>query len=318
MKIVAFNFENKEEKEVSIDQLSVACDTNLFYWLTMKPDECREAKPGLEALGANKDALEKLLGPKQEARYDLYDDAIHFSVSEAWLIDGDLQTGTIECLHGVNFLAVVEPEESRVMDQIRRIYHEDFHKFAKSAGFLIFEIASVLLDKSRQTFQGMTNEVERIQLKLFGKVTDDIFLEVSQLTADILSCHRMILASRDILHELATRKSAFISETTQPSLQLVSERFERLGDDLDSERSVLNETLNLYMGMVSHRTNRIINRLTIFSMLFLPLSFACGLYGMNFEVLPELKWRYSYAVFWVVCIMFIVSFIVVIKKKKWI
>jgi magnesium transporter len=224
----------------------------------------------------------------------------------------------VECLRGPNFLVVVEPEESRVMDQIRRIYREDFKKFAKSSGFLIYELASVLLDQCRQTSQGVTNEVERIQLKLFGKVSDDIFLEVSRLTADILSFRRMVLAARDLFHELSSRKSAFISETTQPSLHLISERLERLGDDLDSERSVLNETLNLYMGMVSHRTNRIINRLTIFSMLFLPLSFLCGLYGMNFEVMPELGWSYSYAVFWAICIVFITSFIVVIKKKKWI
>jgi magnesium transporter len=318
MNAIAFNFNTKEEHEVSIEKLSDNPDDGIFYWVTIRPNEHAEARRALAFLHGNAIAVEELLGPQKEARYDLYDDAIHFSISEAWFVDGKLKCGMVECLRGPNFLVVVEPEESRVMDQIRRIYREDFKKFAKSSGFLIYELASVLLDQCRQTSQGVTNEVERIQLKLFGKVSDDIFLEVSRLTADILSFRRMVLAARDLFHELSSRKSAFISETTQPSLHLISERLERLGDDLDSERSVLNETLNLYMGMVSHRTNRIINRLTIFSMLFLPLSFLCGLYGMNFEVMPELGWSYSYAVFWAICIVFIISFIVVIKKKKWI
>lgn len=318
MKSVAFNFATKEERDVGVDEIAANSGSDVFYWITVRPGEEDEARRALELLNANVDAVNELLGPKKEARYDLYDDAIHFSVSEAWLVDGKLKSGMLDCLRGPNFLAVVEPEESAVMNQIRRIYREDFQKFAKSSGFLLYELASVLLDQSRQTFQGVTNEVERIQLKLFGKVTDDIFLEVSHLTADILSFRRMVLASRDLFHELGSRKSRFISDTTQPFLQITSERLERLGDDLDSERSVLNETLNLYMGMVSHRTNRVINRLTIFSMLFLPLSFLCGLYGMNFEVMPELGWEYSYAVFWVICIVFIIAFIAVIKKKKWI
>ena len=92
---------------------------------------------------------------------------------------------------------------------------------------------------------------------------------------------------------------------------------ERLGDDLDSERSVMTETLNLYMGMVSHRTNRIINRLTLFSMIFLPLSFLCGVYGMNFDVMPELRWPFSYLVFWIAVVTFVCSFITLIWKKRW-
>jgi magnesium transporter len=153
---------------------------------------------------------------------------------------------------------------------------------------------------------------------LFGKVTDDIFLSVSQLTADILAFRRMVLVSRDLFNELATRKSAFVAETAQPMLGVHSDRMERLGDELENERSVLAETLNLYMGMVSHRTNKIVNRLTIFSMIFLPLSFLCGVYGMNFEYIPELAWRYGYAGFWSIVFVFVVAFVWFIRKREWI
>jgi len=318
MQLVAFNFESKVERSVCIGDLSSHPDNGVFYWVTIGPGEAADGRLALERLGANALAADALLGPQQEARYELYDDAVHFSISEAWLDQGALKSGVVEFLLGRHFLVVMVPGPSPVMDQIRRIYREDFNKFARSSGFLIYELSSQLFELYRRTFHGFTNEVERVQLTLFGDVTDEIFLTVSALTADILAFRRMVLASRDLFKELATRKSAFVSETTQPSLDLMADRMERLGDDLDSERTVLTETLNLYMGMVSHRTNRIINRLTIFSMIFLPLSFLCGVYGMNFAVMPELGWEYAYLIFWLAVTLFVIIFVAFIKRKKWI
>ena len=60
------------------------------------------------------------------------------------------------------------------------------------------------------------------------------------------------------------------------------------------------------------------NRLTIFSMIFLPLGFLAGVYGMNFEFLPELRWRYAYPAFWTVAAVFVAAFVVFVRKKKWI
>jgi len=70
--------------------------------------------------------------------------------------------------------------------------------------------------------------------------------------------------------------------------------------------------------MVSHRTNKVVNRLTAISTIFLPLAFLCGVYGMNFEFMPELGWKYSYPIFWSVAITIAGCIILVMKKKKWI
>ena len=318
MKSVQFNFETKVERDVAIEELSPSSEDGEFFWLTFCGHEREDAREALGRLGADPIATATFLGEPQEARYDFHEQAVLFSVTEAWFEeDGSLESGIIECMRGPNFLAVLHPDRSRVMEIIHRIYREDFQKFARSSGFLLYELASVLLETYRRSFQHVTSAVEDIQLKLFGEVTDEIFSEVSRLTANILAFRRMVFSSRDLFNELATRKSEFISASTQPTLKIIAGRMERLGDDLDSERSVMTETLNLYMGMVSHRTNRIINRLTLFSMIFLPLSFLCGVYGMNFDVMPELRWPFSYMVFWMVVVTFVCSFITLIWKKRW-
>ena len=318
MKSVLFNFETKKERDVALDELSPELGDSEFFWMTFRAEEKEDARAALQQLAADPLAIETFLGEPQEARYDFHEQAVLFSVTEAWFEeDGSLESGIIECMRGPNFLAVLQPDHSRVMEIIHRIYQEDFQKFARSSGFLLYELASVLLETYRRSFQHVTSAVEDIQLKLFGEVTDEIFSEVSRLTANILAFRRMVFSSRDLFNELATRKSEFISASTQPTLKIIAGRMERLGDDLDSERSVMTETLNLYMGMVSHRTNRIINRLTLFSMIFLPLSFLCGVYGMNFDVMPELRWPFSYLVFWIAVVTFVCSFITLIWKKRW-
>jgi len=319
MHVVAFDFVNKQERVVTVEEMITSgLSSDWFYWIVLEPGEQQAATTILQRLGTPSTVSESLLGPQLEGRFDIHDHGYHFSITEAWYSQGALRSGITEFLLAEKYLVVMLSGPSPVMDQIRRIYREDFHKFAKSSGFLLYEVASRLLDAYRKTFQQFATEVERVQLTLFGEVTDDIFLTVSKLTADILSFRRMVLSSRDLLNELATRKSVFVSETTQPMLGVHSDRMERLGDELDSERNVLTETLNLYMGMVSHRTNKIVNRLTIFSMIFLPLSFLCGVYGMNFEVMPELGWKYSYAIFWMLASGFVLSFVWFIKKSNWI
>ena len=318
MQVVAFDFVTKQEQTIPEAEWNTLSSTGPFYWITASSSESSQLQTMLSKIGVSP-AISGLLQPPQtESHFELYEEAIHFTLSEI-CIDGHLLKSTVLAfLLGENFLAVLLPEASPVMEKIQRIYRDDFRKFARSSGFLLYELGSHLLESYRRIFLHYTAEAERVQLRLFGKVTDDIFAEVSDLTGDILTFRRTVLSARDLFNDLATRKSAFVSETTQPALDILSDRMERLGGDVAGVRSVLNETLNLYMGMVSHRTNRIVTRLTILSMIFLPLSFLAGVYGMNFEFLPELKWRLAYPAFWLVVVLFVIGFVALVRKKKWI
>ena len=132
-----------------------------------------------------------------------------------------------------------------------------------------------------------------------GQMEDDrVFARVSALGAALLNFRKVVLPARGVLSDLATRRSLFLSETTQHLLGNLVSSAERVLQDLLVDRDILSESLNLYMSLVSHRTNQVMKRLTVVSVIFLPLTFLCGVYGMNFEHLPELKWQYGYPLFW--------------------
>jgi len=139
---------------------------------------------------------------------------------------------------------------------------------------------------------------------------------VAELTFELIVVRKTVLSSREVIDELATRRSAAVSPTTQPYLENMVGTLERLAADLSVEREILAETLSLHLGFVSHRTNRVINRLTIINAFFLPLTFLCGVYGMNLK-LPEFEWDYGYLYFWGLAASVVVGLVALLRTMKW-
>jgi magnesium transporter len=322
--IVGLDFSTKQERAVTPGELPGLLASGLFFWVDVDcahcPDQgpqCGKCEALLRTLGMNDLALAEVLGPDREGRYDVYEDCLHFAVSEAKLIENRLQTAHVDVVLGERFMVTYRRREADFVKQMRRTYRDDFVKFARSPGFLLYEIGDYLVESYRRTIRSFQESVEQVQLQLFGEVDDDIFRHVAELTQDILVFRKIVLASRELMHELATRRSPFVSETTQPFLDNMAGTLERLGGDLTTEREVLNETLNLYMGMVSHRTNKVVNRLTIISAVFLPLSFLCGVYGVNLQGVPEFGWKFGYAYFWGLCLIIAAVLMYFMRRRKW-
>src|SRR3954465_7189030 len=301
---VEFDFENKRERAIEPTQAKAACDAGLFCWIDIDAAADVElAEAILKEMGVNEHALREAIGPGVDGPYDLYDDCLHFAVTSGTFEDGKLKTSHVDVVVGERFLMTIHRGRVEAIDQVRRHYRQDFQRYAKTPSFLVYEFWDALVESYKRTIRGLARQVELFQDQIFGDVSDSIFDNVSAVTRDLLSFRKILLAAREVLHELASRRSPYVSEATQPFLEKMGDTLERLGADLTVEREILAETLNLYMGVVSHRTNRVVNRLTVVSMVFLPLTFLCGVYGMNFEVLPELKWQYSYLVFWIVVVV---------------
>ena len=143
-----------------------------------------------------------------------------------------------------------------------------------------------------------------------------IFHQVSDLGADLLHLRKVVLPARAVLSELSTRRSPFISEATQPFLANMVGNLERVLQDLLVDRDILSESLSLHMSMVGHRTNEVMKRLTVVSIIFLPLTFLCGIYGMNFDVLPELHWQHGYVFFWGLVAAIVGGVIYLIRRTR--
>ena len=327
--VVEFDFEAKQERTIPAEQARAACDAGRFCWVDVDADEDRAAAEALlHGLGVNEHAVAEAVGPDEEGRYDVYDDCLHFAVTSASRRGGTLVTSHVDIILGERFLVTLRRGPVDFIDQVRKRYRQDFLKFAKSGSFILFECWDSVIEGYKKARNVLEDEVDRVQSRIFGPsgADDKIFNEVAVATQDLLRFRKSLLAAREVLHELAYRKSPFVAESTQPFLGNMVGTLERIGSDSAVQREILAETLNLYIGITSHRTSRVVSRLTVVSMIFLPLTFLCGVYGMNFDqsdghrnpLMPELTWDYGYMMFWVLAASIAVGLLSYMKWRKWV
>ena len=312
---IEFNFAAKKDRPVAIEQVQPSIKAGHHCWIDIDSTSREDAKTVLSDFGLNSRVIDAVLDGDSVGRHDVYDDCLHVSIATPAIVDERVSFQSVELVLGENFIFTLHRGESTVIDRVTERYGTFFRKFARSLGFLLFEVWDALIECHRQVLARIEEQVEKTQRSIFSVADDGIFEHVSQLTEDLLNLRKNVLAHREALDQLATHKSAFVAETAQPYLRNMVGTLDRLANDLTVEREILAETLTLYLGIVSHRTNRLLHRLTLVSVIFLPLMFLCGIYGMNFA-LPEFTWRHGYLYFWGLAATVVSSMIVLMRVRR--
>jgi len=313
---IAFDFAAKHTEAIPVADVSERIAAGAYCWLDL--DDMRAVPKILAGFGIDAGTIERVDENHPEGQFQLGKNCIHCTVVETSIDGEELLLHALHLILGDGFLVTVHAHTSTVIDRVRETYAEDFQSMAESGGFLLFEIADHLIGQYREQLTRLSHAVEDIQKRLLGDVEDDILSDVSELTRSLLDYRTAAVTARETIHELAIRRSPYVSTATQPFLDRQTVSLERLAGDAATERTVLSESLALYMGIISHRTNKVVNRLTVVSMVFLPLNFLAAVYGMNFKDMPELAWEYGYAAFWLTISVMVALLLWNLRRRRWI
>ncbi len=318
---IEFDFNEKREQSISLGDVPGQASAGFYYWIDLETEPKPVVLEFLKRMGLDAFAIDAVDDEDGPPRFNVFQSCLHFTLREARLVSGEFVTVPVQVILGPHFMLTLHEGTVEFLADMKRTYREDFHAYSQSQGFLLFELADHLTHIYRLTLTMISEKIEGIESQLLSEAEDEIFRDVSDLIHWLLEFRKIIISSRETVHELATRKSPFISETTQPFLEKKGVLLERLSADATTEREVLSESLNLYMGIVSYRTNQVVTKLTMVSMIFLPLSFLVGVYGMNFGAaetsMPELRWKFGYAFFWSIVALVVGSLLYWMKRNKW-
>lgn len=320
IRTAVFDFTAHTVAETGLEAALEALRAGRFVWFDVQTadGDAAGALAPLAAAGLPPRVLEALRGAPEEGRIDLHDDCLHLGFSEAHYEGGRLDIAPLDVVAGGHWLGTAHRTPLHTLDRLWGTYQADFLAFGRSPGFLLYEIADGLHDAFRRGLRALSDEIGALQGGFMERGDEDLFAAVLMRLRDLVAFRRATLAVREILSELALRKSRFVSETTQPHLQAVAAMMDRLAGDLVLEREALSDTLQLHMGLVGHRTNKIVKILTCVSAVFLPLTFLCGVYGMNFEHMPELTATWGYPLFWVLVATLSLLMFLFFRRQKWI
>jgi magnesium transporter len=311
---IAFNFENRVDREIEFDDVAEALNNGEFCWVNLTAEDVSKKAAFLELFGVTDEETQAL----GTIRFIAQKVCIQFTLIDTRLTNGRFIKSPVAIYFGRNFMLSVHKKPAAFVAGTLNSCRENFRNIALSPGFLLFELADHLTQNYTSLVQSLATKTQEIESELFNEDNDDrIFTVVASLIRSILEFYKVIVSSREVLHDLATRLSPFIPETTQPYLEKKAALLDRLSVDVTTEREILSESLHLYMGIVTHRTNALLTRLTVVGTLFLPLTFVAGVYGMNFRVMPELDWKYGYLTFWIVACSTAIGLTVYMQRKKW-
>jgi magnesium transporter len=299
--VVELDFTTKTYRRITPDDVRAAMADGKFVWVDVdiaRTDDARDLLTRLDLCAP--EIVEDALTREPATQIGRYEHYLHLVMSGCRLSGHKFDLERVDAMMGERFLLTLHKGQPVFLEAVRRSYLTDFVRFAQSPSFLLYELWDHLIENYLSVHKRFEERVDAVQARLIGAVDEGIFGEASELGADLLHLRKVVLPARAVLTELSTRKSPFVSEATQPYLGNMVGTIERVLQDVLVDRDILSGSLNNYMSLVAHKTNKVMTRLTVVSIIFMPLTFLCGVYGMNFDILPELHWDYGYLMFWIV------------------
>jgi magnesium transporter len=184
--------------------------------------------------------------------------------------------------------------------------------------FIFYRLLDNIVDQYFLVTESISEEMDELEEKILNNKEESLHEEIYRLKKDIISIKKSIIPLREAVSGIIRSDSNHISKETRELFRDVYEHVIQIGEMVETQRESITDFLNLYLSQLSNKMNEVMKVLTIFASIFIPLTFIAGIYGMNFEVMPELKWRMGYFLVWVVMILVAVGLLFYFKRKKWI
>ncbi|RMG79187.1 MAG: magnesium and cobalt transport protein CorA, partial [Bacteroidetes bacterium] len=147
--------------------------------------------------------------------------------------------------------------------------------------------------------------------------SNELVSDIHQLKRNLLEVRRSVWPLREVLNNLYKEETELILPKTQIYFRDVYDHVIQVIENVEMLRDTVGGLLDVYLSGVSNKMNEIMKVLTIMSTIFIPLTFIAGIYGMNFQHMPELHWKYGYPAVLLLMIAIALAMIYFFKKKKW-
>jgi magnesium transporter len=185
---------------------------------------------------------------------------------------------------------------------------------------LLHQILDQVVDFYSPVLDSFDDRIDRLEDDIFTlkRPNNEILSQIMDLKRSVLRLRRISGKQMDILHRMSRGEFSLITEEMRPFYRDVYDHLVRVVDLAESYRDLISGSLEAYLSVVSNRLNEIMKVLTIFSAIMLPLTFIAGVYGMNFENMPELHSRYGYYATWAIMICVAVAMLLFFKRRGWI
>ena len=207
----------------------------------------------------------------------------------------EIETPQVCLILGRGWLISVQDHHRGFFDPVRQQIREGVEEIRKhGVDYLAYALIDAIVDRYFPVVQELAETLEDLEAEVAERATSTQLPRIQNVRRALTVIRRVGWPQREALGELAREPSAFVSDAARVYLRDAEQHIRQIVELADSSRELAGLTTEIYLSQVSQRTNEVMKVLTLVSSIFIPLTFIVGIYGMNFDFMPELHWELGY------------------------
>jgi len=263
---------------------------------------------------------EDILNTYQRPKLDLLDDYLFLALkmitydreAEALIIEH------ISFIHGNEYVVTFQEQEGDVFNAVRQRLLKNRGRVRKQgADYLLYSLVDAAVDHYYLVLETLGEKIEDLEDRLLEQNEPAQLEEIHKLRREAMFLKRAVWPLREVVKEMMKNDTGMFKKSTGIYLRDLYDHTVEVIEITETYRDMISGLQDLYLSGVSNKMNQVMKVLTIIATIFIPLTFIAGIYGMNFEFMPELKWKFGYFFVWGIMGVLGVIMVILFKRKKW-
>ena len=322
IRLMEYNPEQLVEKELSsIEEAKAVHDPGSVTWINIFGihDQALMGRIG-EIFGLHPLFLEDIMNTDQRPKYedgDSYDAVIMKMLKyndEEKLISAE----QITLILGKHFVLTLQEQTGDVFNPVReRIRNAKKNSRLYDSDYLVYALLDTIVDNYILVTEAIGREIESLEDSIFLNPKKSLVENIYKLKTELSFLRKSVRPVLDLMGQVLKSENTLVQEKHLHFMKDLNDLVMQATEAIELYNGMISDHLNIYSTNVNNRINEVMKVLTIFASIFIPLTFLAGIYGMNFEYIPELGFKYSYLIFWIVVICVVIGLLIYFKRKKW-
>lgn len=324
LRLEAFNYNNKNCQERILETVEDSFGFNqpdTVTWLNLNGlNHVKDIeKLGLH-FGIHPLVLEDIVNIAQRPKLDHHDDYIFVVLKMLYYNKAqEIVSEQVSFILGKNYVFSFQEAEGDVFDTVRdRLRHGKGRVRQMKADYLLYILMDAIVDHYFSLIEVLGDKIEDFETAIFtGNIEDDASKTIQDLKREILRVRRAIFPLKEVVNRIEKNQSQLIQNKTITYFRDIYDHLIQVSENIEVYREMIGSLMDMYMTTISNKMNEVMKVLTIMASIFIPLTFIAGIYGMNFNYMPELQFKYGYFIIWGIMIFIFLSMLLYFKRKKW-
>jgi magnesium transporter len=306
---------------LTVDQIQSALAVeDQWVWIGLYEPDQALLRQVQQQFGLHDLAIEDAINAHQRPKLELYEDSVFVVMRTAQRVPstGRLEFGETHVFLGRNYIVTVRHGSLRSHVGVRQRCEAKPHLLAQGPGYVLYSLMDFVADQYLPIVREIEEEVQNLEgVVLDDPTASDATARIYFLKRDLVSLRRAVSPLADVCNRLMRFDIPHIPEDTRPYFRDVYDHIVRLNESIDAQRELLTSALEAHLSLMTVAQNEHMKRITAWAAMIAVPTMIAGIYGMNFEGMPELHWKYGYFVSLVAMVVASLGLFVGFKRSKW-